>query len=128
MAGEFGPQTPKCSMPPTDARDHAIVEHLARVVMGWGHIPYEEMWKVGPGYYREDIHLYSWADAGAVWEKARENRQTLLAIEEALLEKSTIEGYRELFWFLKYATPRRICEAAALATGFVWLKEEEKCS
>jgi len=104
-------------------RDDSLKAHLATKVMGrreGARSPSgARVWiddATGGAYY--DSSLDSWADAGKAWEKARENRQTLLAVEELLLEKSGIEGYRELFWFLKYATPRLLCEVVATATGW----------
>ena len=107
---------------PTD-RDAALMRHLAERVMGWKLIaPNALSWDCGDGLpYRFDIDLDSWADAGMVWEKAREKgiilslsgigdrwrvSQTKTYVDEWMLDSKTGSG------------PRAICEAVAKATGW----------
>ncbi len=108
-------------MPQTN--DRSLVEHLATRVLGWETLHNTGLWFLetrADGTKRTRIlDLDSWADAGMVLERS----QVLGVSEKVANEVAKITGGQfELWLFLKYATPRIICEAVALATG--WVREE----
>ena len=106
-------------MPPSD-RDRRVVEHLATKVMGWtpwSGDQFRYVTKDTYGTYRlGTIDLDSWADAGMVWERARE-----MGIQLDLIGADKWFGR---IWngpnsvqYLGDSGPRAICEAIYRATG-----------
>ena len=93
-------------------RDAAIVRHLAQVVMGWqsSHSDYQR----GPWN-----PLDSWADAGAVWEKAREmGTYRWLSAQPGFQWAMFDPNVEDDLGSQADSGPRAICEAVARATGY----------
>jgi len=114
-------------MPQTD---RSLVEHLAKV-MGWktygpaSRTLGGQLWVDERGNLHDNLDPDSWADAGALWEKAQQSAESVKHLYWDLHAASVQAGmtWQALFWFLQHATPRLICLAVARATGYV---EEEK--
>jgi hypothetical protein len=109
--------------------DKSLVEHLATRVMGWNRQGSIYLWFDSAGHpiRTNDINLDSWADAGQVWEKAREMGHTLTLLgfpdeQDKHLARAGCPGsFGEAF---SASGPRAICEAVARATGYQGKEEE----
>jgi hypothetical protein len=119
-------------------RDRSLVKWLAENVMGWHAGIYNGVQVWGDKYGEQRAYalyhnrtveawnpLTSWADAGMVWEKARE--------KELRLELRGYADSWEAIWSVSggpwrantfSSGPRAICEAVARATG--WKEPESE--
>jgi hypothetical protein len=96
-------------MPETD-RDRSLIEHLMTKVLG---SRYRK--EFGMPYFNLDLN--SWADAGMVWERAREMGHEIMLVGvplESWMAGQPMSDEPEIH----DSGPRAICEAVARATGW----------
>ena len=104
----------------SDERKQSQIRWLATKVMGWEPYKRGEWFDTHEGH-ASTIRLDSWADAGMVWERAREMEVRVILAGD--MDTWEAEVYPEGGWIglvcHAVSGPRAICEAVAKATGFL---------